>query len=286
MPADRIPTIDALLCERCGYELDGLELDTGCPECALPIRTSLPRRRPGSPYQNRRKLTSLFKTMLLVMFCPKRTIRNLDIDKGSGVSMMWKGLFVSAVLFTLAYLSLTIGMFIVFSPGNAVSTILGPVIMIIVVGLVVWLVPVGYAFLGYLRVRWLARQRASRMPVAVAWTITGHASLGLMLAPLMMALGLLVQTPFTIVFLSMENPSDELMLYAGILSIISGILSIISGILFILAIPLALAEFEVLLSMGTRRLRFRNLVASDDVRDTAPAPQTPIPDAGHRMDIS
>lgn len=278
MPTERVPTIEALICDRCGYELEGLDLDTGCPECALPIQTSLPRRRPGSPYQNRRNITSLFKTMLLVMVRPRRTVRELDIDKGSGVSMMWKGLFVSAAMFSLAYLALTLGMFIVFSPGNAVSTILGPILMITVVGIVMWLVPVGYAYLGYLRVRWLARQRGMRMPVATAWTITGHASLGLMLAPLMMAMGLLVQTPWIITLLR-GSDSDGLMLYASIFSMIS-------GFLFILAIPLALVEFEVLLSMCTLRLRYRNLVTPEPVGPAPAAPQQTEVDAGHRMDIS
>lgn len=280
MPDDRVPTIEALLCERCGYELEGLDLDTDCPECALAIRTSLPRRRPGSPYQNRRKTTSLLKTFFLILFRPKRTIRNLDIDRGSGVAMMWHGLFVSTALFSLAYLVFTSTMFIMMSPGSfALGMLVAPVFTICAIGLVLWLLGVGYAALGYARVRWLANQRGSRMPVATAWTITGHASMGLTLAPLMMGAGLLVQMPFTLIFLFNDSPSD------GSLAV-AGVLSMISGFLFILAIPIALVEFEVLLSMCTRRLRYRNLVTPEPVGHAHAALVREPADAGHRMDIS
>jgi hypothetical protein len=43
-----------LLCERCGYVLDGLDIDApsaACPECGTAIFASLPERRPGTPWQ-------------------------------------------------------------------------------------------------------------------------------------------------------------------------------------------------------------------------------------------
>ncbi|QYK46965.1 MAG: hypothetical protein KF838_09230 [Phycisphaeraceae bacterium] len=41
-----------LLCERCGYVLEGLDHGGNCPECGKPIAESLPRNaRPGSPWQ-------------------------------------------------------------------------------------------------------------------------------------------------------------------------------------------------------------------------------------------
>ena len=40
-----------LLCERCGYSLEGLPHTHTCPECGVPIRESLPAQRTGSPWQ-------------------------------------------------------------------------------------------------------------------------------------------------------------------------------------------------------------------------------------------
>lgn len=44
---------DAMLCERCGYDLAGLTRADNCPECGLPIEASLPGSHPGAPWQQR-----------------------------------------------------------------------------------------------------------------------------------------------------------------------------------------------------------------------------------------
>lgn len=41
-----------LLCERCGYVLEGLDERGACPECGRPIAESLPSARTGTPFQN------------------------------------------------------------------------------------------------------------------------------------------------------------------------------------------------------------------------------------------
>lgn len=42
------------LCEKCGYNLTGAELDRVCPECGVPVRESLgPNVRPGTPWERR-----------------------------------------------------------------------------------------------------------------------------------------------------------------------------------------------------------------------------------------
>src|SRR5213075_1044888 len=40
--APAIPEETALLCEKCGYMLNGIPTDSLCPECASPIAESLP----------------------------------------------------------------------------------------------------------------------------------------------------------------------------------------------------------------------------------------------------
>ncbi|MEZ6318065.1 MAG: hypothetical protein R3B49_04810 [Phycisphaerales bacterium] len=43
-----------VLCERCGYVVEGLDPAGACPECGKPIAESLPERRVGTPWQRAR----------------------------------------------------------------------------------------------------------------------------------------------------------------------------------------------------------------------------------------
>lgn len=55
MPRREKPHPDWLLCERCGYRLEGIDPAPGapCPECGTPIDESLPARRTGSAWQRK-----------------------------------------------------------------------------------------------------------------------------------------------------------------------------------------------------------------------------------------
>ena len=63
-----------MLCERCGYVVEGLPEDGPCPECGRPIADSLPERRTGTPWQRRSGVGAALATGLLVATQPKRTL--------------------------------------------------------------------------------------------------------------------------------------------------------------------------------------------------------------------
>lgn len=52
-----------LLCERCGYSLEGLPCGGACPECGRAIAESLPQRRLGSPWQQHPGVAGWLKTV-------------------------------------------------------------------------------------------------------------------------------------------------------------------------------------------------------------------------------
>jgi hypothetical protein len=63
---------DWLLCERCGYRLDGIDPALPCPECGTPIAESLPARRAGSAWQRRPGLVAWLKTNWTTLRHPQR----------------------------------------------------------------------------------------------------------------------------------------------------------------------------------------------------------------------
>lgn len=73
-----------LLCERCGYVIEGLPTEGACPECGKPIAESLPDRRIHQP--------SCFKALVR----PIQSLDNLRID-GNPLRGLWKRCVIAGV---------------------------------------------------------------------------------------------------------------------------------------------------------------------------------------------
>jgi len=59
-----------LLCERCGYSIEGRGREAMCPECALAVRQSLPANRTGTPFQRRPRWDGFWPTARLMLLEP------------------------------------------------------------------------------------------------------------------------------------------------------------------------------------------------------------------------
>jgi hypothetical protein len=70
-----------LLCERCGYVIEGLPAGGACPECGRPIALSLPERRTGTPWQKRRSVRTLVQTWWGTLRHPLLTFDTLRLDE-------------------------------------------------------------------------------------------------------------------------------------------------------------------------------------------------------------
>lgn len=66
-----------LLCERCGYVVDGLPEEGVCPECGREIEKSLPSNRPGTPWQQHPSIRSMLATSWTTVWHPVRTLDTL-----------------------------------------------------------------------------------------------------------------------------------------------------------------------------------------------------------------
>ncbi len=93
-----------LLCERCGYVIEGLETSGNCPECGKPIAESLPERRVGTPWQQSPGVGSLVRTWWMTLRHPLRT---LDVMRVGGVHaervMGWLTCFIASILLGLGF---------------------------------------------------------------------------------------------------------------------------------------------------------------------------------------
>src|SRR5712691_2806444 len=76
--AAHVPADDAILCEGCGYTLDGLPLHSNCPECGKPIAQSTGednRRPPAWESGEDSPIARFLRSTALVTFRPSHFFR-------------------------------------------------------------------------------------------------------------------------------------------------------------------------------------------------------------------
>lgn len=87
----RMPTTSEyiLLCETCGYVLEGLPREGNCPECGRAIGSSLPEARPGTPWDRGPSLRTWLATGWMVVRSPRATFARARINAGHLSNLFW-----------------------------------------------------------------------------------------------------------------------------------------------------------------------------------------------------
>lgn len=192
-----------LLCERCGYVIEGLPTSAPCPECATPIESSLPEfTRLGTPYQLNPSSAALFATARAMLLRPRKTLRSMQIGSKHDIPLedrfSFTALAAASLILLLALVAHTIAgciahpeswpdalrdLFIAFLFWLVGATILCPIGLILLT-LLCTIESVG--------IRTYGRVHNRRITPAVARSICAHASIGWLTGAILATLPILV----------------------------------------------------------------------------------------------
>lgn len=103
MPQDRHTGEFTLLCERCGYVIEGLPGDGACPECGKPIAESLPEARAGSPWQGLASHRRWLDTATQLTLHPRTGFGRVRIDRGSCSELLLRNLLTASLVMAIAF---------------------------------------------------------------------------------------------------------------------------------------------------------------------------------------
>jgi hypothetical protein len=207
-----------LLCESCGYPLDGIDQSGSCPECGMPIAESLPDRRPGSPWQQRPGVKPLLATQLGMLLHPRAAWSTIRPVAHRALSLFGANLAIAVILGTLALI-----------PAGAAKP---RYIFIYAVGF--FLLLLSLTAVEYSGIRILGKRHGFRTTPGVALAVCAHASVGWIISGAAIALGAIAARCLT--------PSR----------LVGGGVILIGGFLCGMII------FSVLCGIGYRALRYAN----------------------------
>ena len=226
---------DALLCERCGYDLAGLTRDGRCPECGSGVEGSLPEHRTGSAWQRAAGLASYAASALDTIRRPRAMWDRVTVHPGGAAALEWISLLLAA-----AFGAVGIGLIawwanVSRTPGINIWLVGPSVFVVLAVGLSM------ACFIERRGIRFYGARRRRRIHPGVARVVTAHAAPAWALWALVGAAGVV--------------------LGAALLSLPAR--NILAGNMLLLAPLAGLLHFETLVYIGSHRLRYANRAGAE-----------------------
>jgi hypothetical protein len=243
-----------LLCEKCGYVIEGLDPSGNCPECGKPIAESLPERRVGTPWQQSPGVGSLVRTWWMTMRHPVRTLDVMWFEEHPGLSpAMASSAYSTIILAVFVLIGMIPG---AIDPVSGMTDLVGTMIFTTsITAVIAFLLTQVYFVLTLIEakgLRVIGHTRGFRITDNIAWAIVGHGALGW--AIVNSSVIVLAICELLLSGLKMSRPDQF-----SLISIALGITTVLFGFLF----------FETFAYLGLRRLKFANRVRPSAASDVA-----------------
>lgn len=231
-----------LLCEKCGYVIEGLDQSGNCPECGKPIAESLPERRVGTPWQQSPGVGSLVRTWWMTLRHPLRTLDVMRVDGLKATSLRWTTILIAACI--PAPLSFTVW---IESGGNVLwftgFFVLTPLLLTMGLILLTRLEAEGLCF--------FSKRRHGRLDRRASLTVVSHGCVGWLIVSTGVLLGTVLLW-LTATSALRDRPTGVTNFFGlGALTFLS--LTPLLGFLF----------FETFAYLGLRRCKYANRVRPD-----------------------
>ncbi len=163
-----------LLCERCGYVVEGLPPEGACPECGKPIVESLPERRPGTIWQNRSEPRPFLRTLIQTLLHPIRTLETIAVNPRRDHRLMVWSNMLAACLFSMGWWST--GLLTLLAEQPAAFPVWAVVVVVTAFALfgLLWVLTLVESW----GLRVIARGRCLRISADLSRSITAHGCVG------------------------------------------------------------------------------------------------------------
>jgi len=102
-----VPADSDLLCEGCGYTLNGLPTTGNCPECGKPIAESIGTHRSQSPFERDESATGFLRTFCEVIFRPGQFYQTLETRSANSAAQGFS--FFNRLLASMLFAATAIG---------------------------------------------------------------------------------------------------------------------------------------------------------------------------------
>ena len=188
-----------LLCEKCGYVIEGLERDDRCPECGRLVADSTINARPGTPSQRSTSIKSHLRAMRRIVTSPRPLFLEMSFHGDRANSPAFTTIALSVIICWCLML-----FEIVLKPDSVLGTViyvgaLTIFAVFILVGVYVWNQILCVAV-------WILTKLAgNNRPERFAFIVGGHASAAWLLTGLIWVVGYLAASMY---YISVDPQTD------------------------------------------------------------------------------